>query len=339
MRKSQNMKRLIFYILVALVLVSCGTESGKFRLEGRLRNLNQGEFWVYSPDGGLDGIDTITVRNGRFSYELDLRDKATLVVVFPNYSEQAVFAESGSEVTTKGDATHLKEMTIEGTDENKQMTQLRMELNRLTPPEIPDAVEAFIREHPQSVASIYLLQRYFVTSREPDFQKAMKLTKLLLKENPDNGQLIELNKQLGHLQGGAIKSRMKKFTATDVKGRKVTESDLKSTLNVVSVWASWSHTSNDMQRRLKELKKKHGGRLSVVSICVDGNKSDCLRRVNLDSLQWSTICDGRMWDTPLLAHFGLADVPANVLINNKGVIIARNLSAQKLDEEINKTLK
>lgn len=76
------------------MMVACGTESGKFRLEGRLRNINQGEFWVYSLDGGLVGIDTIPVRNGRFAYEMDLYDQSTLMLVFPNYSEQPVFAKS-----------------------------------------------------------------------------------------------------------------------------------------------------------------------------------------------------------------------------------------------------
>ena len=96
------------------MMVACGTESGKFRLEGRLRNINQGEFWVYSLDGGLVGIDTIPVRNGRFAYEMDLYDQSTLMLVFPNYSEQPVFAKSGATVTIKGDATHMKEMIIEG---------------------------------------------------------------------------------------------------------------------------------------------------------------------------------------------------------------------------------
>ena len=129
--------------VAALLLTACGVDSEKFRIEGRLRNINQGEFWVYSPDGGIDGMDTMQVRNGRFSYETTLRIPATFVIVFPNYSEQPVFAEPGEKVEIKGDATHLKEMLIKGTDDNDDMTKLRMELNRLMPPEIPGAVAAF----------------------------------------------------------------------------------------------------------------------------------------------------------------------------------------------------
>jgi hypothetical protein len=46
-----------------------------------------------------------------------------------------------------------------------------------------------------------------------------------------------------------------------------------------------------------------------------------------------------MWETPLLQKFGLADVPGNVLIDGKGRVLSRNLSAQHLEERINKLMK
>ena len=67
------------------------------------------------------------------------------MIVFPNYSEQPVFARPGKTVSIKGDATHLKEIIIEGTSENEDMTSLRLELNDLTPPDIPGAASDFIK--------------------------------------------------------------------------------------------------------------------------------------------------------------------------------------------------
>ncbi|MBP1541976.1 MAG: AhpC/TSA family protein [Prevotella sp.] len=335
------MKCPLLYTLLAvlLLLTSCGTESGRFRLEGRLRNLNQGEFWVYSADGAFEGIDTIPVRDGRFSYEMSLYDVSTLVVIFPNYSEQPVFAESGATVTIKGDATHLKEMTIEGTDENEHMTQLRMELNRSMPPEVPQVVQRFIEKYPDSEAAIYLLQRYFICTSEPNYQQARRLVRLMLKANPDNGRLMKLDKQLATLQGAPMRGRLPKFEATDVDGRKVTESALKGRVGVVTTWAAWSYHSIGVQNRLNQLKKKYGDRLGVVSICLEGRPDDCRKRIKGDSLQWSTVCDGRVWHTPLLSKFALADVPGNVLFDKKGVVVARNLTGQELEDRIKNLLK
>jgi hypothetical protein len=333
---SRLLRVLPFYFFAFLLFTSCGSDGDRFRLQGRLRNMNQGEFWVYSMDGGISGIDTITVREGRFSYELELRTPTTLVIVFPNYSEQAVFAEPGAEVTIKGDASHLKEMTVKGTDDNELMTKQRMELNRLMPPDIPKAVEGFIREHPESPVSIYLLQRYFVLSPTPNYVLAKRLTDELLKVNSDNGQLLHLKKRLEVQQGGAVKSKLPKFSATDVKGKAVNQNDLKGKVNVVSLWASWSYRSTDMQRRLDRLKKKHGDKLAVVSICLDGDVKGCKQRLERDSVKWPTVCYGRLWDMPLLAKFGLGSIPGCVLADANGRIVARDLTPQKLEEEINK---
>lgn len=330
---------LVLGLLALLLLVSCGVDSDRFRLEGRLRNMHQGEFWVYSTDGGIDGIDTIPVREGRFVYEIPMRSPSTLVIVFPNYSELPVFARPGAEVEIKGDATHLREMAINGTDENGEMTKLRMELNRLMPPEVPGKVEEFIRENPESEVSVYLLQRYFLQDGDGDYKRAMALVELMLKEQPDNGRLIEWKKQLPALCRGMVKAKLPAFTASDVKGRTVTQDDLKKKANVLTVWASWSFQSTDMQRRLIRLKKDYGERLGVVSICLDARPQDCRQRVERDSLPWKTVCDGRVWQTPLLAKLGISEVPASMVIDSRGVIVARDLAPQELEDELKKMLK
>jgi len=330
---------LVLGLLALLLLGSCGVDSDRFRLEGRLRNMHQGEFWVYSTDGGIDGIDTIPVREGRFVYEIPMRSPSTLVIVFPNYSELPVFARPGAEVDIKGDATHLREMAINGTDENGEMTKLRMELNRLMPPEVPGKVEEFIRENPESEVSVYLLQRYFLQEDAADYKRAMALVELMLKEQPDNGRLIEWKKQLPALCRGMVKAKLPAFTASDVKGRTVTQDELKKKANVLTVWASWSFQSTDMQRRLIRLKKDYGERLGVVSICLDARPQDCRQRVERDSLPWKTVCDGRVWQTPLLAKLGISEVPASMVIDSRGVIVARDLAPQELEDELKKMLK
>ena len=333
------MKQLTGLLIAFVLLTSCGVESDKFRLTGRLRNMNQGEFWIYSTDGGIDGIDTILVRDGRFTYETPLRRPATFVIVFPNYSEQPVFAEPGEEVDIKGNASHMKELLIRGTDENNQMTDLRLELNNLMPPEVPKAVATFIKENPESRVGIYLLQRYFLNDPQTDYQQASQLVALMLKEQPNDGLLIKWKKELEGLKNAQINSRLPAFSATDIKGRIVSQNDLKAKANVVTAWATWNYRSTDIQRRLEKLKKEYGDKLGVVSICLDADPKECKRRIERDSLKWKTVCDGRLWQSPLLTKLGITDVPGNLVIDSKGNIVERNLSLQKLDEEIKNLIK
>ena len=119
MKTSISRISFLFLSIISLFLASCGTDSHHFSIDGRLLNLNQGEFYVYSPDGKVThGIDTIKVQAGRFSYTVECDNPMTLMIVFPNFTEQPVFAQPGKSVDIKGDASHLKEMTVKGTKDN-----------------------------------------------------------------------------------------------------------------------------------------------------------------------------------------------------------------------------
>ena len=98
--------------------------------------MNQGEFYVYSDDGTINGIDTIKVQGGRFAFEMPCEHPATLTIVFPNFSEQPIFAEPGKTATIDGDASHLKMMKIKGSKDNELMTGFRDKISNASPPEI-----------------------------------------------------------------------------------------------------------------------------------------------------------------------------------------------------------
>ena len=69
----------LLIFLVSVLLTSCGTRSGYFKLEGKFLNMNQGEFYAYSPDGGFEGVDTIKVVGGRFTFEKPCKDSYTIM--------------------------------------------------------------------------------------------------------------------------------------------------------------------------------------------------------------------------------------------------------------------
>ena len=55
------MKQVYILILLILGFVSCSTDKKHFSFDGRLTNINQGEFYVYALDGASAGLDTVKV--------------------------------------------------------------------------------------------------------------------------------------------------------------------------------------------------------------------------------------------------------------------------------------
>lgn len=326
-------KHITYLILLTLVLVSCGVDGKHFKLEGRFLHLNQGEFYVYSTDGVLDGIDTIKIEGGRFAYEIPCDEEGTLVMVFPNFSEQPVFTQPGKTVEIKADASHLKELEAEGTDNNKLMTVFRKQVSNMSPQQAIDAAAEFVKHNPKSDVSAWLIRKYFILAPKPDYAKAKQLLDLMIAEQPKNGKLVNLQQQLIGLAVTAGKS-LPIFTATDINGNKVTQANLTQSPNaVVFLWASWNYESTDMQRQLKRLKAAKGNGLSVIGVCIDPSKSEMQQSLRQDSISWPTINDGMMFDTKIAKQLGLSQVPANILLKN-GKIVGRNLRMNELKEKI-----
>lgn len=333
---ASQMSLSLFFIFT---LCACGAKSGHFRIVGKFKNINQGEFYIYSPDGAINGLDTIKVSDGRFAYEKPLNRKATFIILFPNFSEQPVFGESGATAEIEGDASHLKEMEIKGTDENELMTKFRKNVNRLSPPEAVNEAGRFIEEHPQSLASIYILKKYFIQANKPDYTKAATLLDYLAKGNPDNGRITTLKRQVDCLKGAAQGSAISNFTSQSVDGKTISRSQYKGKANVVNVWASWSYDSQNIQRQLSQLKKTYGSDLSLLGVCIDASINDCRQTLERDSIKWPNVCDGKMWNSPLLNTFGIGTVPGNVVFDRSGKVVGRNLNNLQLKEKIESLLR
>lgn len=327
------MKRLI-YLTLTLVLVACGTRRGYFNLDGRLLNLNQGEFYIYSPDGVFDGIDTLKVEGGRFTFETQCEESGTLVLVFPNFSEVPVFAEPGKSVTIKGDASHLKEIEIGGTKENELMTAFRQQLVKASPPEEISYAENFIKNNPSTSAGVYVLKRYFILRPNVDIEKASVLTDVVYKAQPKNGEVARIVRYLKTRKNNSGSAKIPSFSVQDINGNNVTSSYLQGKVAVVYTCAEWSYESRNMRDRLLRLKSEYGNKLALLAVSLDASKRSCSFAVRNDSTASPVICDQLMFDSPLLETFGLGHVADNIIYNAQGRIIERGVNLNELETKL-----
>ena len=316
---------------LTLLLASCGTDSHHFKIDGHLLNLNQGEFYVYSPDGSVThGMDTIKVQAGRFSYLAECDRPMTLMIVFPNFTEQPVFAEPGKSVDIKGNASHLKELTVKGTKANKLMNAFREQILSASPAEIKKCAIQMAEDNPESAVAVYLVRRYLVTVDRPDYTTAARLLKLIVEKQPDNQFAARL---LASCNGKTTinNGSLPRFSANDINGKVVNNATLASVPNVVFyVWATWNYSSTSQLRQLADMERQSDGKLKVVSICLNPDKSSCqrtLKQYGADNI--TTICDGRMVNGDLFNKLGLYNLPDNILIKN-GAIAEQHIEFSRL---------
>lgn len=264
----------VFTLVAALVCTSCGTDSRHFRIDGRLLHLNQGEFYVYSPDGTINGLDTIKVQAGRFSYEVACDRPMTLMIVFPNFTEQPVFAQPGKSVDLKGDASHLKEMTVKGTKDNELMNKFREMIRNAAPPEMKKCAQLFVQDHPESRVGAYLVDRYFIHDANPDTKTAVRLVDLMIEKQPENGYLKRQKRQLTASFVATKGADIPNVLGTTVDGKTIGRVQLtKAPVTVVCALATWKYESMSQFRHLAAYAASQQGRVAVVGVSIDASPS------------------------------------------------------------------
>lgn len=264
----------VFTLVAALVCTSCGTDSRHFRIDGRLLHLNQGQFYVYSPDGTINGLDTIKVQAGRFSYEVACDRPMTLMIVFPNFTEQPVFAQPGKSVDLKGDASHLKEMTVKGTKDNELMNKFREMIRNAAPPEMKKCAQLFVQDHPESRVGAYLVDRYFIHDANPDTKTAVRLVDLMIEKQPENGYLKRQKRQLTASFVATKGADIPNVLGTTVDGKTIGRVQLtKAPVTVVCALATWKYESMSQFRRLAAYAASQQGRVAVVGVSIDASPS------------------------------------------------------------------
>lgn len=269
-----SLMAVVFTLVAALVCTSCGTDSRHFRIDGRLLHLNQGEFYVYSPDGTINGLDTIKVQAGRFCYEVACDRPMTLMIVFPNFTEQPVFAQPGKSVDLKGDASHLKEMTVKGTEDNELMNKFREMIHNAAPPEMKKCAQLFVQDHPESRVGAYLVDRYFIHDANPDTKTAVRLVDLMIEKQPENGYLKRQKRQLTASFVATKGADIPNVLGTTVDGKTIGRVQLtKAPVTVVCALATWKYESMSQFRRLAAYAASQQGRVAVVGVSIDASPS------------------------------------------------------------------
>lgn len=323
---------------LCLMLTACGGSGRSFQLKGKFKNLNQGEFYVYSTDGALDKIDTIRLNNGRFSYELPCNSAATVMLVFPNFSEQPVFVEPGKSAEVRGDASNLKELEVKGTKANELMTVFRRQVIGVSPPQAAKIAEEFIGEHPESPVGLFLVRKYFLQNQDPDYKKAAALLEQLAAKQPKNGQVTLLKSKLDVLKNTTNGSALPSFSAKTLNGRNMTSGMLGGAKVVVALaWASWSFDSMSMLRQLNNLQRTSHGKMKLVSVFMDTNLTECSRVVKRDSLESPIVCGEEIFDDPTAKKFGLTSIGDNAVYQN-GRLVAHSLMLRDLMDKVRELL-
>lgn len=125
------------------------------------------------------------------------------------------------------------------------------------------------------------------------------------------------------------------FELPDLSGKNVLFSDIVAANNytLLQFWASWCAPCRAELPLIEKLHSnyKRGG-FSVVGLSLDSDIEECRSAVSKLGLSFVQLCKPTGGSGEVATAYGVDEIPANVLINNKGTILARNLSPAEIEK-------
>lgn len=328
------MKKIYTLIVVGFSMISLLTSCGKsseFVLKGTL-GTEKGESFIALYDDPIAKIDTITPIEGEFEYSF-IPDTMTLIrlvnkdgIIIP------VFADKGWEVEFKGT---FEKPEIQGESHNKDYSDFLKSIDGIENQDsIAQIAEQFIRKHPHSFASAYLIDKYFIQASNPDIDKIDRLIIPLNGEVKDS-RIINVAMKSIPTETDKEKKNVGYFSLTDRDGKYVSWNMKKDQFIIINFWASWNQKSKVACDSLYSLVKKlPEERVRVLNVSLDYDKEKWLEACHEDGDTWTETCNLNGWETPIVKRNNVLQLPSNILIDSQRRIIAKDIYEEVLTDSL-----
>ena len=194
----------------------------------------------------------------------------------------------------------------------------------------------FINEHHSSLASIYLLDKYFAQKEKPDYAQIKKLTEHMTGELKDRPYIDELLNHIQEEEKAAIGKTAPYFRIPNPKGKQINRSNFKDQYLLIHFWASWdtvSRDSNAVYRRIYKQERKNK-KFALLGVSLDMNKDTWQKAIKADTLEWEQVCDFSGWNAEIVKQLAIKTLPANILLNPFGKIEGKDMTEEAIKKKL-----
>ncbi|PZR22962.1 MAG: hypothetical protein DI539_04060 [Flavobacterium psychrophilum] len=191
------------------------------------------------------------------------------------------------------------------------------------------ALEKFIKDHPDSYASLYMLN----TSAGYINAESLKKNYFLLspkRQNSEEGK--EILKYVDGLKSAIANNKIKDFVLSGPDGKMISSKSLRGKYVLIDFWASWCAPCVAEFPDLKNIYTKYNNKnFEILSISIDKTKEPWLKALNKHELTWLQVIDGK---DSQAANFAVSGVPQKFLIDPEGKIIMRDGNIEQKLQDI-----
>lgn len=367
------MKNFIIIVLLTSLIWSCKTstdEKSGFSIKGSAVGYQDSVIFLKKHQSGeWVTIDSAKVINGKFSLKGNIEQPRMCYLLNEKIRFRIPLFLENSDITVNFDVNKPEVVKITGSKSQEAFDAYSTEVKNFNDKledlykQYSDAQEKGDKDLIDKIDSSYMAidgeKTGFIKKYIGNNNKSLAVPYILYRELSYSLELKELDSMLNlidtslsssvyykllndkvkTLYNVAVGKKAPDFTLNDTTGNPISLTQFQGKYLLIDFWAAWCRpcrAENPNNVKLYADYKDKG--FEILGVSFDNTREAWVKAIKQDGLTWTQVSDLKGWNSAAGKLYSVSSIPHTVLLDKDGVIIAKNLRAEKLRDKISELL-
>jgi len=331
--------RALKFLIITLILTSCNqVKKSEFSITGTTNELKNGTI-LYLFDSSTEKIiDSVKVQNNKFKFTKNLQNYPLHAVLRNNNNSlYKRFWLENKPMIFNASNRNFENAEIVGSDSEIAFDNLYKAVDTLPRKKREKLLMDFIKTHSDDILGSYVLSEWYISWKK---ERTEPLFNQFSEKNKNSVYGKEIRKYIESNKNPKVGEKYVDFESTDQYGKKSKLSEIKGKLTLLEFWASWcAPCRKDNKNLVSYYNEFEPLGFEIFQVSLDDSKEKWLEAIKQDNIQWTNVSDLKLWKNNGAMIYGINLLPSNFLIDENGIIIARDIRGPELEEKIKEILK